>query len=101
MTRKATGAKVVGVISLRRGRTTENKPVYATVWKTKCGSTFYLTGKTRKYLNKDHQKSRIVFSHVPDKTTDDTDNVDVDDSVRRGGSDPSTPSKEVQDEGTE
>lgn len=65
------GTRPVGKIFLRRGRTTEGKPVFATMWKTKLGSTFYMTGKTRKYLNKETQKSRIVFSESIGKTDGD------------------------------
>ena len=42
MTRKSKGAKPIGKIFLRRGRTTESKPVFATMWKSKLGSAFYL-----------------------------------------------------------
>lgn len=68
------GAKPVGKIFLRRGKTTEGKEVFATMWKSKLGSCFYLTGHTRKYLNKDNQRSRIVFSEPVIKEGEETKN---------------------------
>ena len=79
--------KVVGRISLRRGRERTDKNVYATIWKNKLGSVYYFCGRTKKFLNRPDQKKRILFS-IPEEeetcapTNDEENNLVLGQSVR-------------------
>ena len=74
------------------------------MWKSKLGSAFYLTGKTRKYLNKDNQRSRIVFSDSKIKDKDDGTESTTDvlgQSVWRGEQGEPGPQRKQQQQETE